>query len=84
MKDVALTARHATEPLFSVAELARHLKLGESTIRAWGTYLDPPCLRIGKHRRFRLPEVIAWIERGGPNGLVAAMRDAAARRKASA
>lgn len=52
-----LTAREVAEqtglPLARVYELSRDG--------------DMPCVRLGRARRFSLPALLAWIEKGGAN-----------------
>lgn len=59
-------ARDNRDALLTVDEIAARMKLKPSffyaPVRRKGT--DPiPCLKIGKYIRYRLSDVMAWIER---------------------
>jgi excisionase family DNA binding protein len=64
-----------------VEELANHLRVAESTVRAWVRYLDMPVIRAGRLVRFDVHAVERWFESGGPTGLASAMRAASRRRR---
>lgn len=46
----------------STKELAEYLRLPVATIHAWRHWKKgPPAARIGRHLRFRLADVEAWL-----------------------
>ena len=52
------------EPLIDIGELAAYLGLPVSTIYDWRTRgLGPPAYRFGKHLKFAVGDVRAWVER---------------------
>lgn len=64
-----------------VEGLAGHLRVAESTVRAWVRYLNMPVIRAGRLVRFDVEAVERWYESGGPSGLAAAMRAASEKRR---
>jgi excisionase family DNA binding protein len=50
-------------PLLTVKELSNRLNVSPSTIYYWVERNEIPLLRMGKHLRFRLDEVIAFFEK---------------------
>ena len=64
--------------LITVQELAGHLKIPVATIYGWRSRGEgPPSLKIGRHVRFRIRDVQAWIEsKGNDSGTLS--KDAAA------
>jgi excisionase family DNA binding protein len=53
----------AQSELLTTAELADALKMSEDMIRYWVRMHDCPHVRAGKKKlRFRLAEVLAWLE----------------------
>lgn len=59
-----------TQPvLIDAEELARMMGVSERTLwRLLSGHKLPQPVRIGRNTRWRLAEVIAWIERGCPGG----------------
>ena len=55
-----------TEALWDVADVARYLKVSESTIRAYIAKHEIPFFRVGPLIRFRRAEIDLWIEAGRP------------------
>lgn len=56
----------STEPLLNVDELAASLNVPKSWVYSRTRETGPgsmPCLSVGKYRRFRLPDVLEWLER---------------------
>ena len=52
------------EPLIDIGELADYLGIPVSTIYDWRTRgLGPPAYRFGKHLKFAVGDVRAWVER---------------------
>jgi excisionase family DNA binding protein len=51
------------EPLWTVAEVARHLGVTERTIRSWMVARRLPYLKIGGTVRFRQAAIVQWSER---------------------
>ena len=52
-----------TEPLLSNDQLAEMVNVPVGTVRKWrheGT--GPPALKVGRHVRYRLADVEAWLE----------------------
>ena len=55
-------ARQSDSSLLTVNDLARLLRVPRGTIYAWRTRGEgPKGLRIGRHVRFRLEDVEAWL-----------------------
>ncbi len=58
-------------PFLKIEELAEILKVPKSWIydrtrrSKWNRF---PVLRVGKHMRFRLPEVLEWLRNSEENG----------------
>ncbi|MDR0284377.1 MAG: helix-turn-helix domain-containing protein [Propionibacteriaceae bacterium] len=51
------------EPLMSTAELAAYLGVPATTLYDWRINgQGPVAYRIGKHLRFRLPDVLSWLD----------------------
>jgi excisionase family DNA binding protein len=49
--------------LLSVAELADYLGVPVSTIHYWrGKEQGPPALKVGRRLRFRVADVVRWLE----------------------
>jgi excisionase family DNA binding protein len=49
--------------LLSVAELADYLGVPVSTIHYWrGKEQGPPALKVGRRLRFRVVDVVCWLE----------------------
>ena len=64
----------ALEPLLSTQELAEYLGVPVKTIYEWRTCGHGPCaVRIGRHLRFAVPDVQAWVaqQRESPPGRAA-------------
>ncbi len=57
------------EPLIDIGELAAYLGVPVSTIYDWRTRgLGPPAYRFGKHLKFAVGDVRAWVERQRETG----------------
>ena len=53
----------AERRLLSLADVAEFLGVPPATVYAWRYRREgPPALKIGRHLRFRLEEVEAWLE----------------------
>jgi len=72
MQDVMPEQQAPPEPLISPASLARYLGVPVRTVYGWHTRgIGPPSFRVGRHTRYRPPDVEAWLaeradsERGG-------------------
>ena len=55
--------RTTATPLWDSAQTAEYLNVKPRTLDQW-SYLGigPPVLRLGKHRRYKPADVIAWAE----------------------
>jgi len=53
------------EPLLTVAEVAGHLQVRQSWVYGKVAVGEMPHVRVGRYLRFRLSEVIAWVEGNG-------------------
>jgi excisionase family DNA binding protein len=52
------------EPLISLRELAAYLQIPENTVYQWRLRgVGPPGFRVGRHLRFRMSDVEAWLDR---------------------
>jgi excisionase family DNA binding protein len=51
------------ERLLSVGEVAQFLGVGESWVYGAAESNRVPSFRIGKYRRFRLSEILTWLEK---------------------
>lgn len=52
------------EPLLSVDDVAGICRVPPKTVHRWlYERTGPPSLRVGKYRRFRRPDVEAWLDR---------------------
>lgn len=52
-----------TKPLMTIAELADYLQVPVKTIYNWRTVGGGPrASRVGRHLRFRLTDVEAWLD----------------------
>lgn len=62
-----MSANGGTIPVYddTPADVARHFKVTERTVRRWCVTTDIPHRRIGGTIRFNLSEVDAWAARGG-------------------
>lgn len=60
--------RDTLAPLMTPQEVADFLGMPVATLRKWrSTGTGPPIYRLGKHVRYRLPDVEAWLaERAVP------------------
>ena len=57
------SAQEATTPFLSVDELAARYSVSPATVHAWiYKRTGPRSHKIGRHRRFRLDDVLAWEE----------------------
>jgi excisionase family DNA binding protein len=53
----------ALDPLVTITELAEYLGVPVKTIYEWRqTGRGPVCVRIGRHLKFRLSDVQAWVD----------------------
>ena len=51
------------EPLLTTSQLAQFLGVPVNTVYAWRTRgLGPNGFRVGRHTRFRLEDVEAWLK----------------------
>jgi excisionase family DNA binding protein len=61
---MAVTTKTSRSALITTKQLAGFLRVSVSTVYAWrqrGT--GPPGYRVGRHTRYRVDEVLAWLER---------------------
>ncbi len=59
--DLALCRWGPSAALISV--LVVHRRLSVNTLRYWRSYgVGPICCRLGKHLRYRVGDVLAWVE----------------------
>ena len=56
------------EPWASVDETARHLGIRRETLYRWIERRALPAFRLGRHWKFKLSEVDAWVRAGGAEG----------------
>ena len=57
----------AINPLMTVDDLATYLQVPVQTVYRWNTRgTGPRPLRVGRHVRYRLSDVDAWVENGNP------------------
>jgi len=50
-------------PLWTVRDLAEFLSVPMNTVYKWESRGDgPPSYKVGKHRRYRERDVLAWLE----------------------
>ena len=66
MGTIASSAQNGrmTTELLTTEELAAFLKVPRATIYGWRYEGGgPPCLKIGRHLRFRVADVERWLER---------------------
>jgi len=61
-----LAASH--EPWASVDETAKHLGIRRETLYRWIEGRGLPAFRLGRHWKFKLSEVDAWVRSGGAAG----------------
>ena len=60
--DTEITPMSGLEPLLSIDELAEYLGVPVTTIYDWRVDGKGPCaIRIGRHVKFALSDVQAWI-----------------------
>lgn len=51
------------EPLLKPPKVAEILGVPETTLRRWRYYgTGPKALRVGKHTRYRVEDVAAWLD----------------------
>jgi excisionase family DNA binding protein len=55
-----------TKLFYNVDELAATIGVKVPTIRLWTCYGDIPRTKMGRLVRFKLEDVLAWIQQGGP------------------
>jgi excisionase family DNA binding protein len=53
--------------LLSAERLAAKLSVSLATVRAWTSRCDIPHLKIGRLVRYRLNDVLIWIDRANPS-----------------
>jgi excisionase family DNA binding protein len=53
------------DALITADELAKHLRIAVSTVRAWVRLTDLPRYSVGRLVRFHLAEVLQWLQEGG-------------------
>lgn len=62
------------ESWIGIEEIASHLDMKPSTVRTWAKSGKIPSKKIGRHWKFRVSEVDAWVECGksamGNDGLL--------------
>jgi len=54
----------ATDPLWTVEDVARYLRLDPETIRALARQKKLPAMKVGKVWRFRKAEILVFLARG--------------------
>jgi excisionase family DNA binding protein len=52
--------------LFTASEIAARLRIALPTVRLWTRTAAMPHLRMGRLIRYRIDDVLAWLEAGGP------------------
>jgi excisionase family DNA binding protein len=60
------------DEMFTLAELARLLRVPEATLRYWrNQHIGPPSFKIGRHVRYSRTDVERWLreqrDAGGPD-----------------
>ena len=63
--------------LLNANELAHAIGVKVSTVRFWACYSTIPTVRIGRLVRYRLQDILAWIESGGPQHVQRPLKEAA-------
>jgi excisionase family DNA binding protein len=59
---VTTPPEHDLEPLLTIEELAQHLSVPVATIYDWRSRsVGPVAHRLGKHLRFAISDVQAWL-----------------------
>jgi excisionase family DNA binding protein len=53
--------------LMTVKDVADYMRLSEQTIQRWVMKREIPFHKVKKVIRFRLSEIDAWVNRGGPD-----------------
>ncbi len=53
---------HQLDTIFTVTETAQYLKLSKSKVYAMAQRKEIPHLRMGRNVRFRLSDLMMWIE----------------------
>lgn len=56
------TGQRTPAELFTPEQAGKALGVAGETVRGWARDRGCPCVRAGKQYRFRLPDVIAWLE----------------------
>lgn len=60
---MATIPSHETDRLVSPQDLAGYLGVPVATVYSWRYRQEgPPAIRIGRHLRYRWPDVQAWLE----------------------
>jgi excisionase family DNA binding protein len=55
-----------TGQLATLAEVAAYLQVPAKTLHRWRSVGEgPPALKVGRHLRYRWPDVEAWLETRG-------------------
>lgn len=61
--DAEQMERRGLDPLLSVDELAEYLGVPVRTVYDWrSTGHGPRGIRIGRHLKFAVPDVVAWMQ----------------------
>ena len=63
------------EPLWTIPDVARHLRVSERTIRRWVSEGRIPFRRVGAQIRFRPGEIAEWVENQNADGREPESRD---------
>lgn len=51
-----------TDALMTVEEVAKYLKVEESTVYTWARKRNIPAIKIGRFWRFRKEDIDRWLE----------------------
>ncbi len=61
-----MTAPRLAEPLLTTAEVSNYLHVPVATIHQWRHRGEgPPAYKVGRHLRWRLADVYAWLASTG-------------------
>ncbi len=61
-----MTAPRLAEPLLTTAEVSTYLQVPVATIHQWRHRGEgPPAYKVGRHLRWRLADVDAWLATTG-------------------
>ena len=65
------TTQQTSDRLWDTAETADYLRIPHRTLDQWAYRgLGPRYIKVGRHRRYRVADVEAWLDtqsRGGPD-----------------